>query len=422
MKKIKLCYLSILFVVFNFQLISQTGTKTITCLFLGNSYTYVNDLPLLIDSLAKANGDDLVYDQNTPGGHTFNNHFNNATSLAKINLQAWQYVVLQAQSQEPSFSPAQVNVQTLPFAIKLDSAINQNNTCSQTVFYQTWGRKFGDASNCGFYPPVCTYTGMQNRLRASYKLFADTTKSIMSPVGEAFRASISYSPALDLYSGDQSHPSMEGSYLAACVFYEVLFKKSVINNSFKAGLANNVASHLQLMANKTVNDSLLTWNIGVYEPHAAFTFSTPVSASVQFSAVSTTTLFTHKWYFGDGSTSTTVHPSKSYSASGTYTISHVVKFGCSKDSISKVVTITPTAVSKNVLQTITLKPNPVKDRLFIDYPQEQKGQCLIYDLQLKLIAKYDLATELNLSHLNPGTYFLEIVSSDSKQRFKFIKE
>jgi hypothetical protein len=106
MKKIKLCYLSILFVVFNFQLISQTGTKTITCLFLGNSYTYVNDLPLLIDSLAKANGDDLVYDQNTPGGHTFNNHFNNATSLAKINLQAWQYVVLQAQSQEPSFSLA----------------------------------------------------------------------------------------------------------------------------------------------------------------------------------------------------------------------------------------------------------------------------------------------------------------------------
>lgn len=422
MKKIKLYYISILFAFVNFQLNAQTTTKTITCLFLGNSYTYVNDLPLLIDSLAKANGDDLVYDQNTPGGHTFNNHFNNPVSLSKINQQAWQYVVLQAQSQEPSFSPAQVNAQTLPFAIKLDSAINQNSNCSQTVFYETWGRKFGDASNCGVYPPVCTYTGMQNRLRASYKLFADTTKSILSPVGEAFRASITYSPALDLYSGDQSHPSIEGSYLAACVFYEVLFKKSVINNSFKAGLTNNVASHLQLMASKTVNDSLLTWNIGVYEPHAAFTFSAPVSASVQFSAVSTTTLFTHKWYFGDGSTSTAVHPSKSYVSAGTYTISHVVKFGCSKDSTTKVITITPTGVSKNVLQTITLKPNPAKDQLFINYPKDLKGLCLIYDMQLKLVAKYDLAAELDLNNLNPGTYILEVITSDSKQRLKFIKE
>ncbi len=422
MKSFKLLLLALALISFNLGVIAQTSTKTLTCLFLGNSYTYVNDLPLLIDSLAKANGDDLVYDQNTPGGHTFNNHFNNATSLAKINLQAWQYVVLQAQSQEPSFSPSQVNTQTTPFAIKLDSAIHHNNACSQTVFYETWGRKFGDASNCASYPPVCTYTGMQDRLRASYKLFADTTKSIVSPVGEAFRASITQSPSVNLYSGDNSHPSLEGSYLAACVFYEVLFKKSVINNSFKAGLSNNVASHLQLMANKTVNDSLLTWNIGVYEPHAAFTFSNSIAASVQFSAVSTTTLFTHKWYFGDGSTSTSVHPLKSYTTAGTYTVGHVVKFGCSKDSTSKVVNITPTGISKNVSQVITLKPNPVKDKLYIDYPKEQKGTCTIYDLQLKLVAKYELTTELDLSNLNSGTYILEIISSDSKQRIKFIKE
>ena len=95
-------------------------------LFLGNSYTYVNNLPQLIKDIALANGDTLVFDSNCPGGHTFNNHFNNATSLAKINAQAWDCVILQAQSQEPSFSPGQVAAQTLPYAIKLDSLIKNN--------------------------------------------------------------------------------------------------------------------------------------------------------------------------------------------------------------------------------------------------------------------------------------------------------
>lgn len=233
-------------------------------LFLGNSYTYVNNLPQLIKDIALANGDTLVFDSNCPGGHTFNNHFNNATSLSKINAQAWDCVILQAQSQEPSFSPGQVAAQTLPYAIKLDSLIKNNNPCTETVFFETWGRKNGDASNCGSYPPICTYTGMQNRLRASYKLFADTTQSIMAPAGEAWRKSIAQNPSLELYSSDQSHPAIEGSYLTACVFYETLFHKSVLSNTYTAGVSSINVSFLQQIAHDVVNDSLLTWNIGKY--------------------------------------------------------------------------------------------------------------------------------------------------------------
>ena len=234
-------------------------------LFLGNSYTYVNNLPLLIQNIALANGDTLVYDSNCPGGQTFNGHFNDATSISKINAQAWNCVILQAQSQEPSFSPGQVAAQTLPYAIKLDSVIKHNNACTETVFYETWGRKFGDASNCASYAPVCTYLGMQNRLRASYKLFADTTHGIMSPAGEAWRKSIALNPNLELYSSDQSHPSLEGSYLTACVFYEVLFHHSVLSNTYTAGISTNTTvTFLQQIAHDVVNDSLLTWNIGKY--------------------------------------------------------------------------------------------------------------------------------------------------------------
>ncbi|MCC6371283.1 MAG: hypothetical protein IT236_09790, partial [Bacteroidia bacterium] len=198
-------------------------SKKIKVLFIGNSYTYVNNLPQLVSDIAKANGDTLIADSNCPGGYTFANHCTDAVSISKITGLPWKYVILQAQSQEPSFSPNQVTAQTLPYAIRLDSLVKSNNPCGTTVFYETWGRKFGDASNCPFYPPICTYSGMQDRLKASYKLFADSLKGILSPVGEAFRKSISLTPSLELYQPDQSHPSMEGSYLAASVFYEVLF-------------------------------------------------------------------------------------------------------------------------------------------------------------------------------------------------------
>ena len=238
----------ILFLLFiSFAITSKAQFKKINALFLGNSYTYVNNLPQLIKDIALANGDTLLFDSNCPGGHTFNNHFNNVTSISKINSQAWDCVILQAQSQEPSFSPAQVEAQTLPYAIKLDSIIKHNNMCTETVFFETWGRKNGDASNCAAYPPICTYIGMQNRLRSSYKLFADTTHSLMSPAGEAWRKSIALNPNLELYSSDQSHPALEGSYL-----------------TYTAGVSSINVSFLQQIAHDVVNDSLLTWNIGKY--------------------------------------------------------------------------------------------------------------------------------------------------------------
>jgi len=81
---------SLSFILFVLALLSHSvaqQNKTLKVLFLGNSYTYVNNLPQLIKDIALANGDTLLFDSNCPGGHTFNNHFNNATSRAKIKLK-----------------------------------------------------------------------------------------------------------------------------------------------------------------------------------------------------------------------------------------------------------------------------------------------------------------------------------------------
>lgn len=242
--------------VLPFSIYAQIKKKV---LFIGNSYTYVNALPQLIYDLAISKQDTLVFDQSVMGGFTFSNHCNFNQTWQKIRSAKWDYVVLQAQSQEPSFSPAQVMANTFPYAKQMYDSVKASNTCSKILFFMTWGRKNGDAANCGAYPPVCTYNGMQARLRQSYLLFKDSLQSHCAPVGVAWKTCRTQNPSIDLYQPDESHPSIQGSYLAACVFYSSMYNKSAQGTTFLAGLNVSEASILQQIASKTVLDSIGLW-------------------------------------------------------------------------------------------------------------------------------------------------------------------
>lgn len=98
------------------------GQQTKKVLFIGNSYTASNNLPLLIDQMANSTGDDLIYDSNTPGGYTLKQHSSNATTLSKINQGNWDYVVLQDQSQYPSLSDNFVETNVYPYAEALNKS------------------------------------------------------------------------------------------------------------------------------------------------------------------------------------------------------------------------------------------------------------------------------------------------------------
>jgi hypothetical protein len=393
-------------VFISIQAHSQQALKKRSALFIGNSYTFFNNLPQLLEQLALANGDSLIFDSYTPGGYTFNAHFNDANCIAKINSKDWDFVILQAQSQEPAFSPAQVNAQTLPYAIKLDSLIKSNHPCSKTVFFETWGRKFGDASNCAAYPPVCTYTGMQNRLKQSYKLFSDLCSGIMAPAGEAFRESISQNPLLELYNADQSHPSLEGSYLSSCVFYETLFQKSVLSNTFISTVNSNTATFLQTIAHQVVRDSLAIWNLGINLPWADFTYTNTGASSFQFQSNSGN--LNLLWYFGDGSFASASMPSHTYSVSGNYTVSHVVQDACLKDSVSKIITaLVPVGwLEKQPKVNIMLYPNPANEQVFFGNTEPVKVKVFSYTGQLIKEAVVD--TSLPITDLKDGLYLFQI--------------
>lgn len=61
------------------MLVAQTQPKRI--LWIGNSYTTVNNLPLLFHDLALSSGDTVIYDSNALGGYTFQQHTLNTATI-----------------------------------------------------------------------------------------------------------------------------------------------------------------------------------------------------------------------------------------------------------------------------------------------------------------------------------------------------
>lgn len=226
-------------------------------LFIGNSYTYYNNMPNLISGIANSKGDFFQSISQTPGGASFYGHASNPTTFSKINNDFWDYVVLQGQSQEIAFSNSQVNTQSLPYIKQISDSIYINNPSSKILMYMTWGRENGDPQ----WPPISTFDEMNGRLRLGYMRMADSVGALVSPVGSAWKYVRDNNPAITLYDADGSHPSLNGSYLAACVFYAAIYRKSPVGSPAIVNISQADANILQTAAALTVLDSLDQWNI-----------------------------------------------------------------------------------------------------------------------------------------------------------------
>lgn len=346
-----------------------TGQSTLRVLFLGNSYTAANDLPGMVSDVANSTGDTVIYDSNTPGGFTLQGHSGDAGSLSKIAAGGWDYVVLQEQSQLPSFPASQVNTQMFPFAQQLDSLILVSNPCAETVFYMTWGRKNGDASNCPNWPPVCTYAGMDSLLRMRYMMMATDNQAIVSPAGAVWRYLRSKHPQIELYEADESHPSVAGTYAVACSFFTTLFRKDPTLITFSSTLQTGDASLIRDAVKAVVFDSLSYWLIGTYEPKADFSFSQSLD-TVSFTNQSLYASGYH-WDFGDGKTDTTANPVHVYTQNGTYTVLLKADHCGMEDTISNTVQVVSIGLEPlKRMPELMLFPNPANDLITLLLPEE----------------------------------------------------
>lgn len=251
----------IIFLIFFLSIINLSA-QTKRVLFIGNSYTQVNDLPSMVYSLSLSMNKNLIYETHLIGGARFMTHWNNISSsglLEKIQLGNFDYIVLQGQSQEVAFPDEQFSSDVYQYAKKLDSISKHYNPNSKVVFYMTWGYRYGDPINCQYDSSFCTFWTMTQELYENYLLMASDFNSVVCPVGAAFRKAIIKDSTIVLHSSDNSHPSIKGTYLGASLFYSTFFNDSINSQYIPSGMNSQECTFLQNISNTMIFDSLSYW-------------------------------------------------------------------------------------------------------------------------------------------------------------------
>jgi PKD repeat protein len=393
----------------------QLQAKVYRVLFIGNSYTAYNDLPNTFAQLSNGLGDSVYVNSNSIGSATFNMQSTNATTISLLQQGNWDFVVLQGQSQEPSFPPSQVQTQTYPYAKTLDSMAKAYNPCAEVFYYMTWGRKNGDASNCANYPPICTYAGMQQRLKESYQYMAQSNASSTAPVGIVWQKVRNTDSTIELYNPDESHPSVHGTYLAACTFYQSFFQKVIPNTAFvSAGITPAQATIIQTACKQIVLDSIPIWQQFGTMPYASFTTSI-ANKTISITNNSSQALST-TYSFGDGQTiaNNAANVQYTYANNGNYIVVQTVTNACGKtDSATKIITINSTLALANI---ITQQVQVVKTNTAITFSNLPNNAVVqLYSMDGKLLYT-QLATnqtaQFNLPAYNYSLLLYKIISAD----------
>ena len=192
-------------------------SHSIKMLFIGNSFTQRNNLPGLLAELAGARNLAIQHELISVGGASLRTHWNAGLAAKAIAKGGYDYVVLQEQSTLPVGNAGRMaeNVRLFDEAIK--------RTGSKTVLYMTWARQHAPET--------------QAAIAEAYNSIGEELGAIVVPVGLAWQNYLARHDQPVLHDRDQSHPTLAGSYLAACVFLAVILEVNPVEiESGPAGL------------------------------------------------------------------------------------------------------------------------------------------------------------------------------------------
>ena len=229
-------------------------------LFIGNSYTYYNEYPMLLKELAWYEGhhiDGVTYQH---GGYSIKQHLANKVAQETIELGGFDYAFLQDQSLSALLVDTEFDQDVVGYMGKMMDKVKESSPNAKCIIEMTWGRKNGnDATKSKKWQPFVqaypqyftSYEAMQEVITANATKMATQLGAGLSPVGVAWAIVRRERPDIDLYVKDCYHPSYAGSYLAAAVGYLTIFKEP-----FKADtpirLNPEVAKYLRSVAERVV--------------------------------------------------------------------------------------------------------------------------------------------------------------------------
>lgn len=209
------------------------GSPPRDILFVGNSFTYYNNgLSTHYRNLVQSAFTDAATTGRirmmTISGGRLSEHY--AGLRFMLNDYDWDVVVLQGYSNEPIMAESAASfrdsARTSAGKVRADGA--------EPVLFMTWA--YSDKP------------GMTSALSDAYRSIGNELDVQVVPVGLAFAQATEARPDIELRISDKKHPTVAGTYLAACVFFAALTEMSPEGLSYRAGLPADVATFLQSTA------------------------------------------------------------------------------------------------------------------------------------------------------------------------------
>lgn len=324
--------LILLLVIVSFPVFSQDSTSV---LFVGNSFTFYNNMPYIFKDIAESKGKKVHVDTVVTGGKDLKFHSERPRTYQMIQSRKWDYVILQGHSNEFAQPDFKVDSLTFPFAKKMVDSVRKYNPCARILFYMTWGYKNGNKK----WKAIASYDSMQLRIERQYLIFADKLSTGVSPVGMVWKEVRESNPEINLYQEDRFHPILTGSYLSACTHFTTIFGESPCNNTALIQLNAFDREVIEIAATKIVLNNLARWRY-LPTPRLLETGFDLIQNKDSIQVVSNAKNYlSHVWDFGDGTISTDQNSSHKYLAKGEYVISQKISNACKENQLDRKIKI-----------------------------------------------------------------------------------
>lgn len=203
-------------------------------LFVGNSTTYFNGIPIKFKGLCQAAGVEVVVDYCTDGSAFLQefadpSHTRGKKFRSMLNAKKYDYVVLQ-DAAGAAYNKMEESVGIMLPLIEANGAT--------ALLYMRYSNDLDASTRVNsFYKHYRNYSRLADKYDLEY-----------SPVASAFLKCIETAPSINLFADDGGHHSWEGSYLAACTWLYSYLGIDPRGNTYTANLPSSTATTLQNIA------------------------------------------------------------------------------------------------------------------------------------------------------------------------------
>jgi len=391
---------------------NAAAQEPVKVLFLGNSFIAANNTPELVKSFSESAGIPMMVQARMPGGCYVKYepqgpfaHANNDEVYELIRSAKWDYLVIQ---DNQGFFIGPVVSEFAPVGhvieghMQLRDSLLKTNPCGKVILFSGWV----DADPYAWAPEAGLYTAQEANTRVfqRYQYLNEHVDQIIAPIGLAWNYVLDSMESVNLFAGDNYHPSYEGSYLTAATIFTTITRQKTTDALFEGTLSPGLARKMKEYAYKAVLENLEGIRLE------------PVLRIEGDMLVAEPGYAVYQWYRDGELLPEETAPGIHTAPFTCFQLKVRTTEDCEYTSLEYCFDEHTTGISTvNPAEKIKCYPNPVTDMLTIEQEDSKllHTAAMITDITGKVIEQFRVngtTVQVSLQHYVPGIYILKLAN------------